>query len=207
MFADGCSGQNRNSIVASTLIYIINNCRSVEEITLRFSVPNHSQSQGDSAHSAISYALKKTGDIFVPTQLVPIFKLARRSKPYHVIVLEHTDFLNVKKLSADLCLLSVRKDDVGSQVNWTEMTEFSVRKTDPSTLFFKTSHKEACYRSLTLKRNMANFLHAGVSPLNETQPKISKEKYEDLISLTTGDTPVIRLSEHVDFYKSLPHHD
>lgn len=58
LFANGCSGQNRNSIVASALLYTINNATNLEEITLQFSVPNHGQNEGDSAHSAIGYALK-----------------------------------------------------------------------------------------------------------------------------------------------------
>lgn len=147
LFADGCSGQNRNLIVAACLMYTINQATNLEEITLQFSVPNHGQSEGDSAHSAITYAMKKAGDVFVPSQLIPIFKLARRSKPYEVMVLSHADFVNFKKLSTDLGLLSIRSDDNGHQINWTEMTSFSVRKTDPTKLFFKTGHSEESYRS------------------------------------------------------------
>lgn len=76
LFADGCSGQNKNSIIASTLLYVINNATNIEDIFLQFSVPCHGQSEGDSAHSAIGYALKKSGDIFIPAQLVLFFSVA-----------------------------------------------------------------------------------------------------------------------------------
>lgn len=205
LFADGCGGQNRNSIVAAALIYILNNSLNIEEITLRFSIPNHGQSAGDSAHSAISYALKKAGDVFIPAQLVPIMRLARIDQPYRVFPLIHTDFLDFKKLSTDIQLLSLRKDDTGAHVNWTEMTEFCVQKSDPIKFFFKTSHDQESYRSLTLKRQKMFLLHAEISPLNKDPPKIATEKYEDLMSLTKGDTPVIRNPDYVEFYKSLPH--
>lgn len=205
LFADGCSGQNRNSIVASALMYTINNATNLEEITLQFSVPNHGQNEGDSAHSAIGYALKNAGDVFVPSQLVPIYRLSRRSQPYDVVVLSHTDFLNFKKLSTDLRLLSVRSDDEGLPINWTEMTAFHVRKTDTTTLYFKTDHRQTSCRSLSLKRQRSSFLNDELSLLNDAPQKIAKEKYDDLISLTAGNAPVIRLPEHADFYRSLPH--
>lgn len=104
------------------MMYIINNSSNIEEIQLRFSVPNHGQNEGDSAHSAIGYAIKKAGAIFTPGQLIPIFKLARKKKPYIVTVLENSDFKDFKKLSIELKLLSLRTDNLGHNVNWTEMT-------------------------------------------------------------------------------------
>lgn len=205
LFADGCGGQNRNSIVAAALIYILTNSLNIEEITLRFSIPNHGQSAGDSAHSAISYAVKKAGDVFIPAQLIPIMRLARIDQPYRVFSLLHTDFLDFKKMSTDIQLLSLRKDDTGAHVNWTEMTEFCVKKSDPIKFFFKTSHDQESYRSLTLKRQKMFLLYAEIRPLNEYPPKIATEKYEDLMSLTKGDTAVIRHPDYVEFYKSLPH--
>lgn len=205
LFADGCSGQNKNSIVASTLLYVINNTTNIQEITLRFSVPCHGQNEGDSVHSTIGHALKTCGDIFVPSQLPPIFRLARRNKPYVVKVLTYTDFLDFKKLSADLRILSIREDDEGRCLNWTEMMEFSVKKTEPEKIFFKNSHGEEIPRSLSLRRQVSVFLREEIGLLNPTPPKISIEKYNDLLSLTTGDTPVIKLPEHVAFYTSLSH--
>lgn len=205
LFAVGCGGLNRNSITAATLMYVINNSKNINKITVSFSVPNHGQSEGDSAHSAIGYAIKKAGDIFTPTQLIPIIRLARRRKPYHVTALEYADFLNFKQFSSDLKLLKLRKDNFGQNVNWTEMTEFSVVKSEPTTFFFKTSHSETVFRSITVNRNVSYFLKSEVSSLNKSCTKISKEKRDDLISLTLGDAPVIRLAEHVEFYKSLPY--
>lgn len=205
LFADGCSGQNKNSVTVATLLYIVNNSTNIEEIELRISVPCHGQNEGDSAHSAISYALKKSGDVHVPSQLNPIFRLARIKKPYDVVTMDYSDFLNFKKLSTDLKLLSIRKDDSGEPINWTEMVEYRVEKGEPFKLFFKNKHTDKNYRSLTLKRPVVSLLTGEISKLNTTPPKIPQNKYEDLVSLTTGDTPVIKLCEHTNFYKSLPH--
>ncbi|CAB3248457.1 unnamed protein product [Arctia plantaginis] len=195
LFADGCSGQNKNSIVAATLLYVINNSLSVQEIVLSISVPCHGQNEGDSAHSAIDYAIKKSGDIFLPS----------RRQPYIVTALSYSDFLDFKALSQNLRLLSVRKDDTGEMVDWRQMMELSFMKTDPNKFFFKTDHTAVNSRSLTLRRQVSGELHSQILPLNVTQPKISQEKYNDLMALTAGDTPVIRLPEFVSFYRSLHH--
>lgn len=205
LFADGCSGQNKNSIVASTLLYIVTNSKNIDEIKLRISVPCHGQNEGDSAHSAISYALKKSGDVHVPSQLTPIIKLARRKNQYEVAVLEYTDFLNFKKFSIDLNVLAIRKDDNGELINWTKMAEYRVMKNEPLKIYFKTNHTNIRYRSLTLKRHAKNLLTDNISKLNASPPKISLDKFNDLISLTVGDTPVIKSPEHVAFYNSLNH--
>lgn len=205
LFADGCSGQNKNTVMASTLLYIINNSRHIKEISLKFFAPNHGQNEGDSAHSAISYALKHAGEIFIPSQLYPVFRLARRKQPYEVHPLKFKDFFNFKKLSQDLRILSIRKDDLGEDINWTEMVEFKVMKSQPLKCFFKNSHLESNYRSITLKRQVSDFFKMTICPLNVAPPKISKLKYDDLIGLCKGEKPVIRLPEHNQYYYSLPH--
>ncbi|CAB3224101.1 unnamed protein product [Arctia plantaginis] len=138
-------------------------------------------------------------------QLIPIIKLARRRQPYIVTALSYSDFLDFKALSQNLRLLSVRKDDTGEMVDWRQMMELSFMKTDPNKFFFKTDHTAVNSRSLTLRRQVSGELHSQILPLNVTQPKISQEKYNDLMTLTAGDTPVIRLPEFVSFYRSLHH--
>lgn len=92
LFSDGCPGQNKNSIFSAMLFYTISRSVNIEEISLRFFEAYHGQNEGDSCHSAISYAVKQAGDIFVPSQLYPIFRLARRENPYLVCQLEYQDF-------------------------------------------------------------------------------------------------------------------
>ena len=115
LFADGCGGQNKNSIVAGALMYILSTLQHIQKISLRFFTPNHGQSEGDSAHSAISYAIKKAGELRVPSQLIPIFRLARRAKPYKVFSFTYSDFLDFKQFSENLRLRSIRIGDEGNQ--------------------------------------------------------------------------------------------
>lgn len=56
LFADGCPGQNKNTIIASMLLFFVRNSKNVNEVSLRFFETNHGQNEGDSAHSAISTA-------------------------------------------------------------------------------------------------------------------------------------------------------
>lgn len=132
LFCDGCAGQNKNTMVEAMMLYAVSNL-SIDDITLRFFEPAHGQNEGDSAHSAIEYAIRKAGDIFLPSQLVPIMRLSRKDKPYIVHQLNLEDFLDFTTLSKDLRILKQRKDDqnTGEPINWTKMVEISVKKSQP----------------------------------------------------------------------------
>lgn len=94
LYSDGCSGQNKNSIMATMLLYTVLHSTNLEEISLKFFETSHGQNEGDSVHSSISYAIKHAGNIFIPSQLHPIFKLARKQHPYKVCPLQYNDFLD-----------------------------------------------------------------------------------------------------------------
>ncbi|CAH0550293.1 unnamed protein product [Brassicogethes aeneus] len=204
LFSDGCGGQNKNSIMATALLYTVLQSKHLAEISLRFFSPNHGQSEGDSAHSAITHAIKKAGDLFTPSQLVPVFRLARQNNTYKVYQLNYDDFLDYKKLSEDLRIKSIKKDDAGNEFKWSDIFEFFVKKENPDKIFFKTSHVDKQYRSMSLKReNKLHFLT--IKKLNKKQRSISMLKYENLISLCSGLKPVISSPENKLFYRSLPH--
>ncbi|CAG9762545.1 unnamed protein product [Ceutorhynchus assimilis] len=114
--------------VAGALLYIISQLKHVQEISLRLFTTNHGQSEGDSTHSAISYAIKKAGEWFVPSQLIPVFRLARKAKPYEEYPLDFNDFLDFKAFGENLRVRSIRIDDDGKAFKRTEMVEFEIRK-------------------------------------------------------------------------------
>lgn len=206
LFSDGCSAQNKNSIVASMLLYTVQKSVNINEISLRYFESFHGQSEGDSCHSTISTAVSQSGDIFVPTQLIPIFRLARRKQPYIVSQLEHSDFLDFKKLSQNLRILNIRKaSGTGESVNWKDMMEIKVSKEEPNTIFYKTSHNESTYKAITLKRLTSNLNTTIPGQLNPNKININPEKYADLMSLCAGDIPVIRHQVYKLFYEQLPH--
>lgn len=107
-------------------------------------------------------------------------------------------------MAKDLRILSVRQDDNGKPLDWPSMVEYMVLKQEPDKVFFKSSHLENEYRSITLPRKSSD---PSLKPkkLNNKTLKISTDKYNDLVSLCSGPTPLVRCQEHIDFYKHLPH--
>ncbi|KAG4079311.1 hypothetical protein HA402_008003 [Bradysia odoriphaga] len=204
LFADGCPGQNKNTIIAAMLLYFIRQSKNVKEVSLRYFVTNHGQNEGDSAHSTISTAMDSKAHILVPSLMPNIIATARNENPYKVHSLGFTDFLDFKAYSQLLNILSVRKNDDGNgSINWTDVMEIRVEKHSPKTLFYKNSHCCDEYKSITLKKS----LDIDVDRLNAEPIKISAAKYNDLTSLCTGNIRVIRDNSHVEFYKNLPHCD
>lgn len=165
----------------------------------------HGQNEGDSAHSAINSALTSASDVYVPSQLKSIIRLACRRKPYIVHSLENKDFIDFMGQAKLLRTLSVRNDDNGEKLNWPSMVEYMVLKKEPNKIFFKTSHLSVVYRSLTLPRSN---IDPSVKPrrlYKNDQPKMSKEKFDDLLGLCSGATSIIRGEENVLFYQHLRH--
>lgn len=175
MFSDGCVGQNKNSTMAAMLLYVISNSESIEEISLRYFCSFHGQSEGDSVHSAIAFAMNQVGNIYVPSQLEPIIRLARK-KPYEARLLDYDNFRHFKDLASKLKLLQLKKgdDQTGESFKWTDVMEFRVLRTQPTTLFFKTSHMETQYKSISLKRSYVHWLRTNVEQLNHSLKKNPK---------------------------------
>ncbi|CAH1997201.1 unnamed protein product [Acanthoscelides obtectus] len=197
----------KTRIVASMLLHSISKFPTIEEISLRFFETNHGQSEGDSAHSAISRAISKAGNVFLPSQLYPIISLARRNSPYKVVPMKFSDFKDYKSLSKDLRILSIRISESGKNVKWTDVMEVLVTQASSLKIFFKNSHLEPEYDCIVLKRLNIDLSKLELPELNKEQPKISCKKYKDLVSWCQGETPVIRLPEHQQFFLTLPHSD
>lgn len=85
--------------------------------------------------------------------------------------------------------------------------EIMVTKNHPTKLFSKTSHLIKEYDSITLKRLQTNVSEIPIRPLNSAPINIPKRKYEDLVSLCQGDTPVVKMPEYQEFFRSLPHEE
>nr|CAH7766282.1 unnamed protein product [Callosobruchus chinensis] len=207
LYADGCAGQNKNSVIAAMLLHSLSQFPSIDEISLRFFETHHGQSEGDAARSATNRAITTAGNLFVPSQLYPIMRLARRKQPYIVILMSYNDFKDFKMLSKDMRILSVRSSENGSNINWTNVMEVMVKQSSPytRTLFFKNSHLDADYYSIVLKRLKVSLSELELSQLNIQVLKMGKKKYKDLMSLCQGTNPVVRLKEHQQFFLSLPH--
>ena len=203
-FSDGCYGQNKNSVTPSMYLYFLSKSKNIEAITHYFFEKNHGQSEGDSAHSAISTSVKKVGDVFIPSQLVPVFRLARKKHPYIVNEMQYKDFWDFKMLSQDLRVLSIKKDDQGGAFKWSEVSQIKVEKQNLEAILFKTNHNQDSFRRISLQRN-ANASNINLKPLNISELKIPEKKYDSLISLCEGKNPVIRQDVYKILYYNLNH--
>nr|CAH7753157.1 unnamed protein product [Callosobruchus chinensis] len=146
----------------------------------------YGKNEGDSAHSAITSAMNKAAEIMVPSQLIPVCRLARKKNPYSVHALATEDFLDFKSLATDLRLLSVRQDDDGNTLDWRKMYEFKVEKSTPNKLYFKDTHLTETYRAITLKKRCKVSLNdMCVQKLNKEPPKIAGDKYRLLTEKKT----------------------
>lgn len=205
LFADGCGGQNKNTIVFSMLLYTIRNTKNLRKISLCFFETNHGQSEGDSAHSSISTAMSTAGDIFIPAQLPPILKLARRALPYIVNIMENSDFYDYKLLAEKIRLRSIRKFDNGHNVDWTKVKEVKVDKANDAQLLVKNSHLAENYDTLSLKRNTLNVMTQPLQKCNTSLIKLKSEKYKCLMDLCKGPTPVVKDPTFQKYFIELPH--
>ncbi|CAG9762540.1 unnamed protein product [Ceutorhynchus assimilis] len=184
---NSCSGQNKNSIVISMFLHVVSLSKHIRIISISFFEPYHGQNEGDSAHSAIDNAVKRSGDLFLPSQLAPILKLARRNNPYIVHLLTSDDFINFKKLSQDLKIVSARKDDAGNSVDWKNVREVMVTKDRTGNIYFKNSHLQEDYRYISLNRTALSPCSLPPRLNHPNGPKISAEKYKDLMDLCRDD--------------------
>lgn len=97
-YSDACSGQNRNQFTASCLLNAVTTHPSIKIIDHKFLESGHTQMECDSMHSAIEFAKKKT-EIFIPQQWSTVVRMARRTKPYMVVPLKHSDVYDLKDLT------------------------------------------------------------------------------------------------------------
>ena len=202
LFPDGCSGQKKNSTTPAMMLYTVINSTSLEEISQLFFKTNHGQSERDSAHGAIGHALNNAGDLFVPSQISPVVSLARPKQPYIVNRMQFDDCLDFKTLSKELRILEARREE---SFAWSRVMGLQVTKSKPDEILYKTSHFDTSYKVLSLKRLPQSVQEHSVHTRNTGLYNFSKEKYNDLVSLCSGSTPVIKLIEHKSFYMSLPH--
>lgn len=209
LFADGCSGQNKNSILPAMMLYTVENSVNIEKISLRFFESFHGQSEGDSVHSTISSAVKRAGNVTIPSQLIPIFRLAR-NPPYTVHEMQYNEFLDFKELSKNLRILKCRETTANEDLNWTNFMEIFVERNKnptkkPYEIKFKNSHRENEYHTIELKGRSIKIKGYELRPSNKDPNKLEKDKYNDLISLCSGELAIIRLEDHKRFFVHLPH--
>ncbi len=211
LYSDGCIGQNKNSIIPAMILYFVERSISVQQVTLNFFETNHGQSEGDAMHSTIERQMRQIGEMFVPSQLVTLIKMARKNpRPYRVTSVESSDILDWKTYSQSRGLLCVRSSEAGTKVDWKKFMQIRVNKEDSNTIKFKYSHDDDDFEILRIDgRRRHSTDQAQLAEPLQCYPlgahSIPKAKYDDLISLCTGQTPVVSHPDYQAFYRQLSH--
>ena len=210
LFSDGCAGQNKNSVLPGMAMAFLKESQSVQSITFHYFETCHGQSECDSIHSHIEQKLAKTHEILHPAHLASLIRESRtKPTPYRVKCVKTADILAWKTYSQDVGILRTRTSEEGVSVDWTTFKQIQLKKEFPLNIFFKVSHLQDGFFTLSVGqgRRGSNLAQTPRLPgqLYQSRPKLSQAKYEDLVSLCRGSTPVITQPELVEYYVNLPH--
>lgn len=196
LFSDGCSSQNRNSILSNALFHLA----SVNNVSIlqKYLTKGHTQMEVDSMHSSIERVLKRT-KIHLPADYIEVCKSARRSPfPYQVEYFTHGFFRNFSALNY---FPSIRP---GRMVGDPTVMDIKALKYENGTLTYKLRHTSEVWEELPrrmkidIKFNIKSY--RDLPPLYSDRRKIKKEKYQHLQALLQGLN-----QEYHDFYINLPH--
>ena len=203
-YSDNCGGQNKNTSFVSLLWYALQkfNFTSVEH---KFLEKGHTQNENDSIHAAIENASRNIS-VYTTPQWAAIVSAARPQKPYIVKEMDINDFYNFKEVSKQLKNLDL--DVNREKVYWSMIRTMKITAQNPNILQFQYEYEGPIYeinlvqrlrRSHEIPPNPRNII---LQQLKDQRPLISKEKYDDLVSLCQKN---IIPSVHHHFFLSLPY--
>ena len=187
------------------LLHVVQNAQSLKKITLYFYETSHGQSEGDSMHSTVERMLKRSGEVFLPSQLATIIRLSRH-KPYVVNAVQTEDIKDWKAYSVNMGVLRTRiADDGTTAIDWKRVMQLHVSAEEPTKIYFKLTHNPDIDLSILSMNRRVQTRVQGPSVAYLRSPPIAKAKYNDLVALCSGANPVIRDWSHQQFFKDLSH--
>lgn len=84
-YADNCNAQNKNKILYSALLRLINDCcNEIKTIKIEYLEPGHTYMSADSVHGAITNKMNKSGNLYDLDDYVHTFKHSRKNLTVHV---------------------------------------------------------------------------------------------------------------------------
>lgn len=203
-YSDRCGGQNLNKYVAAMCLNAVQEIPHLQTIELKFLVVGHSEMECDSMHSAISTELKRVGKANWPADWKTIARSARRrgDKPYLVHDVEHNQILDWKTY-ADRKLIFRKEDESRKLVSWQKMCWMNFSKSTPFIIKFKEDFDGEFRRLNCNRKTRISSANNNLEPLYQSQLPLTKEKYDDLMSLFKMNPPALP-SEYKAFFESLP---
>ncbi|XP_071480958.1 uncharacterized protein [Diadema antillarum] len=177
-FSDCCGGQNRNRIIACTLLYAVLHT-NVAIIDHKFLISGHTQMECDAMHSCIERN-KRGVTIHHPDQWIPVIQTARNRNRYEVTHMTKEDFLDLRQLTTP-CVKYMKKDRAGNPVNWLKIRQIRVQRTDPSVIKIKYDFNEDFVEVRVSGSSRRNDMRLPL--LYKQHLALSREKKQDLLSL------------------------
>lgn len=145
VWSDRCTGQNNNWKMIALYHYLV--CaKYFTEVNQKFLMTGHSFLPCDRDFALIEKC-KKTANLLVPQHVWTMIENARPSKPFHVVVMEQDDFIDLspaeQQLNKKSKLIKV------SQGRWIQ-----IRSDDPSQIHLRKTHNllEAWTTDVILKK-------------------------------------------------------
>lgn len=204
-YSDNCSGQNKNSFVATMFYLFMQNINesSLELIDHKFMVSGHSHMECDSDHSVIERKKKKTTiKIHEPRDWYQFIRSVGTGNRFLVHEMNQDDILNFS-LIAKTKLMWRKVDENGQKFLWNEVKWLRFTKDSGSIQFKTTLSDNEPFRILNIRRRGFNNIPSSELQKCYSAPlKINSAKKRDLIDLL----PLIDRRVH-PFYEALQTED
>ncbi|CAG4936711.1 unnamed protein product [Colias eurytheme] len=201
--SDNCGGQNRNRIVFLAYLLAARNFKVT--ITHTFLERGHTQNEGDSVHALIERCAKNKM-IYIPDDWYNMIRWAKQDdKPYNVVEMQTSEFIDFKKLlSGPNWVTNVK----GDRVFWSQIRQLQVLPNETDRIYYKTDFCSHEYDSIIL------YTHRQLNPRRRQRETVGdvlckaylnkfpvpKNKFQDLKYLC--DHQIIPGKYH-SFYQSL----
>lgn len=195
IYSDGCTYQNRNSILSNALINFSMENKVV--VVQKYLEKGHTQMECDSMHATIERCCKNK-KINVPADYTQISKMACTKNPYEVQYLYHHFF---KKMENTLTFFkSIRP---GKKSGDPVVTDLRGLKYSPDgKIQFKLRHASTHWEDLPIRTNKMDFIpFKSIPQLYNARLKIKAEKYQHLQELKKT-----MEKDYHNFYDILPHY-
>ncbi|XP_037047212.1 uncharacterized protein LOC119082004 [Bradysia coprophila] len=197
LWSDSCGGQNRSIKFVMMMIFILQNHKTLETISMRYLQSGHSFLPNDSEFGEAETALKKHDNLYTDTQYMDIMKGCRSEDQFEINRMSTDDFFSVENL---LSMITNRKTDMKHQkVSWLDTHEIVINKNEPAILNMAKKiggpYQRVNIQKLRCPLQLKNVVLEKLWP---TGRPLSKEKIQDLRSMMG-----LVLEEHRSFYDFL----
>lgn len=199
LHSDSCGGQNRNIKITLMLKKFLCDEGSIARIEQKYFIPGHSYNSCDRSFGLIEKQKKQTENIFCPQNWANLIQRAKKNEPKFVVTqLSEADFVSTKQL--ENLIVNRKKTKNNEKINWFTIRKIVNNVSEPFMIDLEIDGDDETKSIDISKKNVTveDFVQSVMCQL--TVRLISKEKYDDLISLLKY-IP----SEYHDFYVQLRH--